>query len=103
MYKEFMQNAFPDIAQWDQYSPSTKHTAEHPVWEHAKANIVSHSHQDTLVESAQTSYMMERLCTTPGLKERAHFMEATGQHDEIWTSGSILADLILKSLKILQI
>lgn len=100
-YREFMENAFPEKGLWERASPYENCLPKSAVWEQAKAIIISHSDQDELVEEAQSSYMMERARTSSPCKERVHFLEASGAHDEIWESGYILAGLISKSVKIL--
>jgi kynurenine formamidase len=102
MYREIMENAIPDTKLWERASPYRNRLPGHAKWEQAKAVIISHSSQDELVEKAQPSYMLERVRLTPHFREKAHFLEASGSHDEIWQSGDILAGLIIKSLQILQ-
>ena len=102
VYKEIMENAFPDRKLWERASPYRNRLPGHAKWEQAKAVIISHSDQDELVERAQPYYMMERVRMTPHFKEKVHFIDASGSHDEIWQSGDILAGLITKSLKILN-
>ena len=102
VYREIMENAFPDRSLWERACPCTNRLPGHAKWEQAKAVIIAHSDQDELVEKAQPHYMMERIRMTPQFKDKAHFIEATGSHDEIWQSGHILAGLITRSLQILQ-
>lgn len=101
-YKELIENAFPDIASWDKASPYTNRLPDHAIWEHAKVVIVAHSDNDELVEKGQATSMLERARTTPHVKEKVQFLKASGSHDEIWQSGSILAGLIAKSIEILS-
>jgi acetyl esterase/lipase len=102
VYQDFMENAFPDKTLWEKAAPYTNRECDFATWEHAKAVIIAHSDQDELVEKAQALFMLERASMTPRFKEKVHFLEASGSHDEIWQSGHILADLITKSIKILQ-
>lgn len=100
-YRELMENAFPDKRLWERASPYKNRLPNYAAWEQAKAIIISHSSQDELVEQAQSSYILERARMAPHCKEKVHFLEASGNHDEIWASGSILAGLIVKSVEIL--
>ena len=100
-YRELMENAFPDKRLWERASPYKNRLPNYAAWEQAKAIIISHSDQDELVEMAQSSYMLERARMAPHCKNKVHFLEASGTHDEIWGSGYILAGLITKSVDIL--
>jgi kynurenine formamidase len=102
LYQEFMDNAFPDRATWEMAAPYTNRESDFATWEHAKAVIIAHSNQDELIEKEQASFMLERARLTPHYKEKVHYLEATGLHDEIWQNGSILAGIITKSIKLLQ-
>jgi kynurenine formamidase len=101
VYQEFMENAFPDRASWEKAAPYTN-LEPAAAWEDARAVIIAHSDQDELIEKEQASFMLQRARFSPHCKERVHFLEASGLHDEVWQSGHILADLITKSLQILQ-
>jgi hypothetical protein len=101
-YRELIENAFPDKRLWERASPYKNHLPNYAAWEQAKAIIISHSDQDELVEKAQSSYMLERARMAPHCKDKVHFLKAGGEHDEIWASGTILADLITKSIEILM-
>jgi kynurenine formamidase len=101
-YRELIENAFPDKSLWGQASPCTSRLFGTTKWQHAKSIIISHSDEDELVEKTQASSMMELVRETPYAKEKAHFLQATGTHDEIWESGHILASLITKSIEILR-
>jgi kynurenine formamidase len=101
-YRELTENAFPKRDEWERASPSSSHRSESAIWEDAKVVIISHSKEDELVEDEQASYMLEHARMLPHMKEKVHFLEATGAHDEIWESGHILAGLITKSLEILE-
>jgi hypothetical protein len=101
VYQEFMENAFPDQALWEKAAPYTNREPGLAIWETVKAVIIAHSKDDELIEEKQATFMLERAHMTPHTKEKAHFLEASGKHDEIWESGHILAGLITKSLKIL--
>ena len=100
-YRELIENAFPDKRLWERASPYRSCLPNYAAWEQAKAIIISHSDQDELVEKAQSSYMLERARMAPHCKNKVHFLKASGEHDEIWASGTILADLITKSIEIL--
>lgn len=100
-YKEFMENAFPDRSLWEKAAPYTNRESDFAVWEHSKAVIIAHSEEDQLVEKEQASLMLQRARLTPHYKEKVHYLQASGNHDEIWGSGHILAGLITKSLQIL--
>ena len=52
-----------------------------------------------MVERAQAETMLESLHRRQNLQAKVHFLEATGQHDEIWRNGDILAGLIQKALE----
>ena len=101
IYREFMEAAFPNKAQWENAAPATNHEPD-PIWEQVKAIIISHSQEDELVEEKQASHMLERCRLSPLAKEKVHFLAASGRHDEIWESGHILADLVTKSVNILK-
>lgn len=103
VYREIIENAFPDELQWDSASPCTKQSTGSALWEHVKAIIISHSDQDELVEEKQASLMLEHARLSPTLRRKVHFLQASGKHDEIWESGTILATLIAKSLEILAV
>jgi kynurenine formamidase len=100
-YRELIENAFPDKRLWERASPYKNRLPNYAAWEQAKAIIISHSKEDELVEEAQSSYMLERARMAPHCKDKVHFLEASGKHDEIWSSGTILAGLITKSIEIL--
>jgi acetyl esterase/lipase len=102
VYRELVENAFPDKSLWEQASPNKSNLPRTAKWQDARAIIVSHSDEDELVEKAQASYMLERARLSPNAKAKVHFLQATGTHDEIWKSGHILADLISKSINILR-
>lgn len=101
-YRELTENAFPRVDTWKAVSPASTHYPGKGLWENAKAVIISHSKDDGLVEDAQASYMLARARSSLGMRDNVHFLEATGPHDGIWESGTILAELITKSLAILQ-
>jgi len=101
VYREFMENAFPNRELWEKAAPYTNREPGFAIWENAKAVIIAHSEDDELIEKEQASFMLERGRLTPRTKDKVHFLQAKGCHDEIWESGHILADLITKSLKIL--
>lgn len=100
-YREIMENAFPDRSLWEQASPYANRIAGPAAWESARAIIISHSDDDELVEKAQASFMLDRTRRTANGKDKVHYLQATGAHDEIWQTGSILAGLIEKSIEIL--
>lgn len=101
-YQEFMDNAFPNRAFWEKAAPYTNRERGLAVWEDTKAVIIAQSKDDELIEGEQAAFMLERARLTPHTRKKAHFLPATGKHDEIWESGTILADLIAKSLNILD-
>jgi len=101
-YKAFMENAFPNRSLWERASPYKNRLPGLSTWEHARVVIISHSNEDELVEKAQASFMLERIQRIPSSESKVHFIPATGTHDEIWESGQILADLIIKSVRILR-
>lgn len=100
-YQQFMDSAFPNRALWEKAAPYTNREPGLATWETAKAIIIAHSKDDELVEEKQATFMLERAHMTPHTKGKVHFLEASGKHNEIWGSGHKLADLIIKSLKIL--
>lgn len=101
VYQQFMENAFPDRASWEKAAPCTNQEPA-AAWEDARAVIIAHSDQDELIEKEQALLMLERVRLSTHGKERVHFLEASGLHDEIWQSGHILAGLFTKALQILQ-
>ena len=101
IYRDIVENAFPDKRLWERASPYKTRLPNHAAWEQSRAIIIAHSDHDELVETAQSSYMLERARMAPHCKDKVHCLEASGLHDEIWASGYILADLIVKSLNIL--
>lgn len=101
VYREFMENAFPNRESWEKAAPYTNREPGFAVWENAKAVIIAHSEDDELIEKEQASFMLERAHLTPRTKDKVHFLQANGLHDEVWESGHILADLITRSLQIL--
>lgn len=103
VYKQFMENAFPDISHWKRASPCTSELPGEAIWEQIRTVIISHSDQDELIEEGQAKLMLERARKLPASKEKVHFLEARGNHDEIWGSGVILAGVIIESLKVVQL
>jgi len=100
-YKEIMENAFPDKRLWDEACPYTNHIPE-VAWHRTGEVIISASREDQLVEWAQSTLMIQRVQEDLPFLGKLRVLEASGGHDEIWASGYILADLITKSLQILQ-
>jgi len=99
-YRELMENAFPDLNQWEEAGPCTSRLAGPAIWEHARQIVIAHSDGDELVEKGQATAMLERIRTVL-TRKNVHFLEARGKHDEIWESGTILADLISNTLEYL--
>ena len=102
-YRALVENAFPDKSLWEEASPNKVDLSKTTKWQNARAVIISHSDEDELVEKAQASYMLKRARMAPNVKEKVHFIPASGAHDEIWQSGHILADIIIKSIEILRV
>lgn len=100
-YKEFMENAFPDKTLWKKAAPYTNFSP-HNLYEIAKVVVISYSDDDQLVETGQAMSMLERIELGPLPKSRVHVLKASGNHNDIWESGTILAGLITKSLEIVQ-
>lgn len=100
-YKEIAENAFPNMSDWEKVSPSVAQK-KGTIWEDAKAIVISQSKQDELVEEAQPGYMLDLARSLPNVRDKVHFLEASGAHDDIWGKGEILAGLITKSLAILD-
>jgi len=94
-----MGNAFPDKALWEEATPYQSSLAGRAAWEHLKTIIIAHSPEDKLVEMGQATSMLECARKTKG---NVHFLEAKGNHDTVWMSGYILADLIVKSVNLMQ-
>lgn len=101
-YKEFMEGAFPDRATWTRASPYSSDLPGQALWESGKVIIISHSKSDELVEEGQATCMLERVRKTPHAESKVHFLEASGAHDEIWASGTILAGLVTKTIELLR-
>ncbi|CZR62044.1 uncharacterized protein PAC_11941 [Phialocephala subalpina] len=99
-YKEIMHNAFPERKSWDEAAPYSSDRNKETLWEHAPIVVISRSEVDELVEKAQASFMFERARSMPKATE-VHFLEASGAHDQIWSSGDILASLVVKTLGLL--
>ncbi|KAF8865475.1 alpha/beta-hydrolase [Acephala macrosclerotiorum] len=97
-YKEIMDNAFPEREIWDEASPHSSDRNKETLWEHAPIVVISRSVDDELVEKAQASLMLERARSIPRATEKVHFLEESGAHDQIWSSGDILASLVVKTL-----
>jgi kynurenine formamidase len=102
LYREFMENAFPLLDQWEKAAPYTSRLPDQALWEQVQTILISHSDEDELVEKEQATFMLERALGLPHGKEKVHFLEANGNHDEIWESGPILADLIIKAVDIMR-
>jgi len=100
-YQEIMENAFPDKSLWEKASPYTSYLLD-LLYEKARMVVISHSEEDELLERMQPLYMLQRLDKGHLPKTNVHYLEASGAHDEIWRSGSILAGLVTKSLGILR-
>ena len=100
-YKEIAENAFPRLSDWEKVSPAIAQK-EGTIWEDARVIVISQSKQDELVEEAQPGYMLDLARSLPDVKNKVHFLAATGAHDDIWGKGEILAGLITKSLDILD-
>lgn len=100
-YREFMESAFPDRSLWKKAAPYTNFSPDN-LYEIAKVVIISYSDDDELVETRQATSMLERIASGPLSKEQVHVLKASGNHDEIWGSGTILAGIITKSLDIIQ-
>ena len=100
-YKEIAENAFPNLQDWEKVSPSVAQK-EGTIWEGAKVIIISQSKSDELVEEAQPGYMLDLARSLPDVRDKVHFLEATGAHDDIWGKGDILAGLIIKSVELLD-
>lgn len=101
-YKEIMYNAFPERKFWDEASPYSSSRNKETLWEHAEVIVISRSKDDELVEKDQASFMLERARSIPKATEKVHFLEASGAHDKIWSSGNILASLVVKTLGMLM-
>lgn len=101
-YRELMENAFPDLDQWDRAAPYTSRLHGQAVWEQVQTVVISHSDEDELVEKEQASSMLQRIQSIPSSKQKVYFLKATGNHDEIWESGTILADLVIKTVEIIK-
>jgi len=99
-YQEFMENAFPDKTLWKKAAPYTNSSTDN-LYETAKAVVISYSDDDELVETAQATSMLEKIALGPLLKTQVHVFKAIGNHDGIWGSGTILAELITKSLELI--
>lgn len=103
-YQQLMDNAFPDKSLWERASPYASRLPGLANWEHAETIVIAHSSEDELVELSQSKInMMERARMTENGKEKVHYQEITGSHDEVWESGHRLADLISKSLKLAKL
>ncbi|KAH8652798.1 Alpha/Beta hydrolase protein [Tricladium varicosporioides] len=100
-YKELMENAFPDKSLWDKASTTSRLPGK-ALWEMAKQIVISHSEEDELVENEQASLMLDRASVVHNASQRVHGLKASGKHDEIWESGSILAGIIEQCLEWLR-
>jgi len=101
IYEKFITGAFPNQAEWKDASPAlTQSTGL--LWETAKLVIISHSKTDGLVEDTQADLMYEKVKSQTGESNAVHFLEAQGQHDAMWEQGTVLAELITKSLELLD-
>ncbi|KUJ07926.1 alpha/beta-hydrolase [Mollisia scopiformis] len=100
VYKEIMDNAFPDQTLWREASPYSSRPGKETLWEHAEVIVISRSEDDELVEKEQASLMLERARSIPHAPEKVFFLQASGLHDEIWSSGDILASLVVKTLSL---
>ena len=97
-YREIIESAFgKDRSVWERASPYKNRLPDHAVWEGARAIIITHSDQDEMVEEAQSSSFYISL--TDKFKARVHFLKASGNHDEIWQNGKILARLVTQSIE----
>lgn len=101
-YQEFMENAFPDKSTWMKAAPFTNYSPDN-LYEKAKLVAISSSGDDELVEPGQAISMLERIASGPLPKGNVHFLKATGTHDEIWGSGSILAGLVKDVVELLDV
>ncbi|TVY59128.1 Kynurenine formamidase [Lachnellula suecica] len=102
VYKEFMENAFPDHSVWGSASPPISKLPGVALWEQAKIIVISHSDDDELVEKTQASTMIKRAESIAQAEKRVHWLKASGKHDEVWANGEILAGLISKSIDLLK-
>ena len=100
-YLEFMENAFPDKTLWKKAAPFTNFSPDN-LYEITKSVIISYSDADQLVETGQATSMLERIALGPLPQGRVHVLKASGNHDDIWRSGTILASVITKSLEIVR-
>ncbi|KAE8452375.1 hypothetical protein EG329_001075 [Mollisiaceae sp. DMI_Dod_QoI] len=100
-YKEIMENAFPQREAWTDASPYSSDPSKETLWEHVRLVVISRSEDDELVEKAQASFMLERARSVQNAAGKVHFLEASGAHDQIWSSGDILASLVVKTLALL--
>jgi kynurenine formamidase len=97
-YKEIMENAFPERTIWQEASPYSSDPKNVTLWESAGAIAVSHSPEDELVEEAQAAFMLERARFLPEAENKVYFLEASGHHDQIWSSGTTLASLVVRTM-----
>jgi kynurenine formamidase len=105
-YHELMENAFPDRATWKDAGPYTNREHSPAIWELTKMVIISHSDQDELVENGQALSMWNRARSESGTISTHRVtlsLKASGSHNEIWRSGTILARLITDSIKELRV
>lgn len=99
VYKQFMENAFPESSLWHQMCPATGFAGHDTLWEHAKVIVLSNSEEDQLVEKEQDSYMLKRFESQLKGDQQVHSLAASGNHNDIWQSGHILAGLIVQSMQ----
>lgn len=97
-YKEIVENAFPDRTTWEEASPYSNQSSKRTLWAHAETIVISKSKDDELVEDGQASYMLERARSVASVSKKVHSLEARGQHDQIWSSGDILASLVVSTM-----